>query len=64
MLTWIGNTQNIPNVKELYQNSHQESLILIGRPKATEIYTIEQLEEMGLIGVYAEELEDENETDL
>jgi len=34
---------------------HQEWLQgkVIGRPKATDAYSVEQLEEMGMVGVYA-----------
>ena len=55
-LKWITNTY-VPNDGREDPERHRQWLKdkIIGEPKASEKYTVEQLKEMGLVGVYVKE---------
>lgn len=62
MLVWKTNTgdpyshnymEAMPVQGETYEQVFDS--MIQGRPKATDVFTVEQLEDMGMIGLYAEE---------
>ena len=59
-LKWITNVYDLeirPEYVNAYNKNHKSWLKdkIIGEPKASEKYTVEQLKEMGLVGVYVKE---------
>ena len=60
-LKWLTNTRDPKNFSgDTLHRQEQEALEylenkIIGRPKATERYSVEELEAMGLVGVYKED---------
>lgn len=59
VLEWVTNTEDVISRPSVLANDNAWILVKVwmgefatGRPKATGEYSVEQLEEMGLIGLY------------
>lgn len=61
MRTWISNTPKSPSLLVLHNDPgywEWRNSLVEGRPKASEVFSVEELEAVGMIGLYREEEED------